>query len=289
MRSQNRGELHAGATGHLDLSYPAVTRPPRLDAAPVEATLSAKDFDPAFLAKLTGAVEKLGGLLYADARAGGTLGAPTVNGRLEWKNGLLFTHGSGNFIDIHLLATGDERRIQLEELTARSGHGTAKLSDRVDRTGSKTFKVHAQADVDKLPVISHGQTAATLSIRSTADGEASPAHVKIDSLHIPEAHVQLPDVQRKDVQKLDDPPDVVLTRNGMPVRGSKTKAPGRAAGAAEPATGGTGSDAGSTTSGRAVTQVTVLVNAPRNLWIQGNDVNAELGFSEGFRVEYATE
>ena len=35
-------------------------------------------------------------------------------------------------------------------------------------------------------------------------------------LHVPEAHVQLPDVQRKDVQKLDDPPDVVLTYSDAP-------------------------------------------------------------------------
>src|SRR5512133_1989077 len=287
MRSQNRGELHAGATGHLDLSYPAVTRPPRLDAAPVEATLSAKDFDPAFLAKLTGAVEKLGGLLYADARAGGTLGAPTVNGRLEWKNGLLFTHGSGNFIDIHLLATGDERRIQLEELTARSGNGTAKLSALVERTGSKTFKIHAEADVDKLPVMSQGQLAATLSIRGTVDGEASPARIAVENLHIPEAHVQLPDVQRKDVQKLDDPPDVVLTLNGKPIRGSKRNGSDVTTGAGS--AGSSASDGGSSVSARPVTRVTVLVNAPRNLWIQGNDVNTEIGFSKGFRIEYATE
>ena len=37
--------------------------------------------------------------------------------------------------------------------------------------------------------------------------------------------MQLPDVQRKDVQKLDDPPDVVLTLNGKPVGGAKTKPP----------------------------------------------------------------
>lgn len=289
MRSQNRGELRATATTRLDLSYPAVTRPPRLDAAPVEATLRAKDFDPAFLARLTGAVEKVGGLLDADARAGGTITSPSVKGRLEWKNGLLFTHGAGNFTDIHLLATGDERRIQLEELTARSGNGTAKLSARVDRTGARTFKIHAQADVEKLPVMSQGQLAATLSLRSTADGEASPAHVEIGSLHITEAHVQLPDVERKDVQKLDDPPDVVLTLDGKPVPGSKRKSPERVTTVAETAGTGSGGDAGSPASGRAVTQVTVRVNAPRNLWIQGNDVNAEIGFSEGFRVEYATE
>jgi translocation and assembly module TamB len=284
MRSQNRGELHATATTHLDLSYPAATRPPQLDAVPVEATLGAKDFDPAFLAKLTGALDRLGGLLYADARAQGTMTSLKGNGRVEWKDGLVFTHGSGNFTDIHLLARGDERRIQLEELTARSGNGNAKLSASGERTGSDTFKLHAQAEVDKLPVMSQGQVAATVSIRSTADGEAAPGRVTIENLHIPEAHVQLPDVQRKDVQKLDDPPDVLLTVQGKPLGGSKTKPPATATGA-----GGSPGDGHSPAPRRAATQVTVVVNAPRNLWIQGNDVNTEIGFSDGFRVEYVTE
>jgi translocation and assembly module TamB len=290
MSSQNGGALHAAATAHVDLSFPAVTRPRRLDTAPLEATLHAKDFDPSFLAKLTGAVEKLGGLLYADASVGGTIGSPRVKGTLEWKDGLLFTHGNGDFTDIHLLASGDNHRMQLEELTAKSGSGKAKLSALVEGTGSETLKIHAQADLDKLPVMSQGQVAATLSIRSTADGDASPAHVTIKKLDIPEAHVQLPDVQRKDVQKLDDPPDVVLTLDGKPVRGTKAKSPAAVAATAEPGAGGSGGDdAGSPASGRAGTQVTVFVHAPRNLWIQGNDINTEIGFSDGFRVEYATE
>ncbi|BDG04789.1 translocation/assembly module TamB [Anaeromyxobacter oryzae] len=289
MRSQNGGELHATANGHLDLSHPSATR---LDAAPIEATLSAKDFDPAFLAKLSGAVDRLGGLLYADARAGGTMTSPTVKGRIEWKDGAVFTHGSGSFTGMHLVASGDDRRMQLEELTAKSGKGTAKLSAVVERTGSGTFKIHAQADVDKLPVMSQGQLAATLSIRSTAEGEASPARIAIENLHIPEAHVQLPVVQRKDVQKLDDPPDVVLTLDGKPIRGSKTKSPQVVAATGTAGAAGTGSSASdgeSPVPARPVTEVTVLVNAPRNLWIEGNDVNTEIGFSEGFRIEYATE
>jgi translocation and assembly module TamB len=31
----------------------------------------------------------------------------------------------------------------------------------------------------------------------------------------------------------------------------------------------------------------VRVDAPRNLWIQGNDIDTEVGLSDGFRVEYA--
>ena len=288
LKSQNKGELHAAATARVDLSYPAVIRTRRLDTAPVDATLEAKDFDPAFLSNLTGAVEKLGGLLYADARVSGTMRSPKVNGRLEWKDGLLFTHENGDFTNIHLLATGHNDRIELEELTARSGSGTAKLSALATRTGSKTFKLHAAADLNRFPLMSQGQVTAALSVRSTADGDVSPSDVTIRKLDIPEAHVFLPDVQRRDVQKLDDPPDVVLTLNGKPVRGTKTKVP---AGASAETGVGVSGDAGtgSAGSGRARTQLTIVVNAPRNLWIQGNDINTEIGLSEGFRIEYATE
>src|SRR6266702_3462605 len=289
LKSQDNGELHAAAAAQVDLSYPAVTRTRGLDTTPVDATLTAKDFDPGFLSHLTGAVAKVGGLLYADARLTGTMRSPAVKGRLEWKDGLLSTHGNGDFTNIHLLAIGDNDRIELKELSAKSGSGTAKLSALATRTGSKEFKLHAAAEMNKFPVMSQGQVAATLSIRSTADGAASPTSVSIKNLDIPEAHVQLPDVQRKDVQKLDDPPDVLLTVNGKPIRGTKAKSPGEASAAAEPGDSGSGSaEPGSSGSGRAGAQVTVLVNAPRNLWIQGNDINTEIGLSDGFRVEYAT-
>lgn len=281
LRSKNEGELRARASAQVDLSYPTVTRARPLDAAPLEATLVAKDFDPAFLSNLTGAVEKAGGLVYADARVGGTMGSPAVKGRLEWKDGLLFTHGNGDFTSIHLLVLGDSDRVELQELTAKSGRGTLKLSAVATRTGGKAFKVHAAADLDKLAVMSQGQVVATLSLRGTADGDASPATVSMKTV-IPEAHVGLPEVHRKDLQKLDDPPDVVLTLHGKPVRGTAVKSSGgeeRAIGVAP----------GAGASSRSATQVTVLVNAPRNLWIQGKDVNMELGLSDGFRVEYAEE
>jgi translocation and assembly module TamB len=285
LRSQNGGALHVAADAHLDLSYPAVARALRLDTAPVSATLQAKDFDPAFLSKLSGAVEKLGGLVYADARVRGTMRSPEVNGRLEWKDGLVVTQENGDFKNIHLLASGDNDRIQLEELTARGGSGRAKLSALATRTGGKPFKLHASAELSKFPVTSRGQVVATLSVQSTADGDVTPAGVTIRT-NIREAHVVLPEVHGRDVQKLDDPQDVVLTVNGKPVGGAKTKAP---AGASAEKGVGTSADAGtgSVGSGRAEPQLTVLVNAPRNLWIQGNDINLEIGLSDGFRIDAA--
>jgi translocation and assembly module TamB len=287
LRSAGKGELRASAASRLDLSYPAVKAPRRLGDLPLEATVRAADFDPGFLANLTGAFEKLGGLVYADARVGGTVGAPSVNGTLEWRDGLVFTHGSGDFTKIHLRARGDNDRLEVEELSAKSGSGTAKLAALATRTAGRQFKLHATADLDKLPVMSEGQVTATVSIRGTADGDASPSRILIRELRIPEAHVQLPDVHRKDVQKLKDPSDVVLTLRGKPVRGTKKKVE-EPAGEVVAASEGTGSGgAGAADDAAGPMHVVVRVSAPRNLWIQGNDVNTELGLSEGFRVEYA--
>lgn len=286
LRSPGKGELKASAASRVDLSYPAVTRLGGLDAAPLEATLRAADFDPGFLANVTGAVEKLGGLLYADARVGGTFGAPTVNGSLDWKDGLVFTHGSGDFKEIQLRVRGDNDHLELQELSAKSGSGTAKLAALATRSGGRSFKLHATADLDKLPIMSDGQVMATLSLRSTADGDANPSRILVRELSVPEAHVQLPDVQRKDVQKLKDPDDVVLTIGGKPVRGSKQKPPEALAASPGVKSEGTGSG-GEAGEASGTMQVAVRVNAPRNLWIKGEDINTEIGLSDRFLVEYA--
>ncbi|HET7826515.1 MAG TPA: translocation/assembly module TamB domain-containing protein, partial [Anaeromyxobacter sp.] len=283
--SDGGGELRADAATGIDLSYPAVTRRPALAGLPVEATLRAVRFDPAFLANLTGALEKLGGQISANARVGGTFGAPSVSGTLEWKDGVLGTHANGDFTDIQLRARGDNDRIELQQLSAKSGHGTAKLAALATRTDRGAFQLHATADLDKLPLVTEGQVAATISLRSTADGTVSPSRILVRDLTIPEAHVQLPEVQRKNVQKLGAPRDVVLTIGGKPVRGTKKEA--EATASLGPAAGGTGSIAPPAGEPGGAPRVVVRVNAPRNLWIQGNDVNTEFGLSDGFRVEVA--
>jgi translocation and assembly module TamB len=285
LASQGGGELRAHVATGVDLSYPAVTRRQALDGVPLEATVRAGRFDPGFLASLTGAVEKLGGAISADARVAGTLGTPTASGTIEWKDGFVFTHGNGDFTAIRLRARGDDDRIEIEELSAKSGRGTAKLAALATRNQRGAFELHATADLDKLPIVTDGQVSATISLRSTADGNVSPSRVVIRNLSIPEAHVQLPEVQRKNVQKLGEPPDVVLTMGGKPVRGTKRQADATATLGA--AAGGTGSVAGPAGEPGGGPRVVVRVNAPRNLWIQGNDVNTEFGLSEGFRVEVA--
>ncbi len=147
--------------------------------------------------------------------------------------------------------------------------------------------------------------------------------VNIRNLSIPEAHIVLPEVQRKDLQALQKPGDVVLVRNGVPIQKRKRKkaeqtktatvqgapvkaGPGvtppgdlRAQTAPTPTAGGTGGagttpvneDALALEEEEEEVQRTyrMLVNAPRNIWIRGTDVNIELGLSPGFEVSYTDE
>ena len=287
MKSTNGGQVHVAANAPLDLSYPAVTNAKNLSTTPVTASLEAKDFDVAFLSNITSAVERLGGLIEAQAQLHGTLQSPALLGQLEWKDGTLFTHGSGDFKFIHLLASGDNNHVDLKELTAKSGQGTAKLSAHAERNGSG-FKLHAQADLGKFPVMSDGQLMATLSLRTTADAETAGSQVTVKSVNIPEAHILLPDVHRKDLQKLEDPTDVLLTLNGKPVHSSSSKKAEKKA--RQSGTGGAGTAGVSPPPAESGgTKMTLFVDAPRNLWIQGNDIDTEIGFSDGFRVEYDRE
>jgi hypothetical protein len=91
--------------------------------------------------------------------------------------------------------------------------------------------------------------------------------------------VKLPEEKRKDLQTLERPEGIVLTCQGQPMNPAKAEA---SAANANSATGG-----GGPAPSEAQRQYRININAPRNLWVQGADVNTEIGLSENFRVEYS--
>ncbi|HLL51896.1 MAG TPA: translocation/assembly module TamB domain-containing protein, partial [Myxococcaceae bacterium] len=267
MKSANGGELKLAGNARLDVSYPALKRgSPDLDALPFDAELTSRDFDLSFLSGITPKIRALAGRLQANAKAGGTLGAPTARGDLEWTNGRLALAGYGDYEDLHVKLTGSPDRIELTDLSARNGDGTAKISALAQRTAGR-FGITTKVNLDNFPIIKDDQLVANVTVRGDATGTLSAKQLDIKSLKIPEAHVMLPDVKRKNLQKLDEPRDVVLVRNGVPLKPPKV----------ETGVGGSGEEPGMT--------VTVKVDAPRNIWIKGGDINTEVGFSDDFRVE----
>jgi translocation and assembly module TamB len=317
------GSLLLGGTLGLDLSLPAFQSAQgpakKVDRAPVEVSLRARRFDPTFLSGISPYVRSLGGLMQADANLGGTAGAPTFKGNLEWKDGKLGLMGFGEYHDIQLALNASQERIELKQLNAKSGNGTLELTATASRQGkSGDFVMEGKGRTKNLPIVVEDQLMALLTMNLSMKGSLNDRLVNISDLSIPEAHVELPEAKRKDLQPLERPTDVVMVRNGVPVdkRKKKQKTPTQVAtqqkqenprdapdspgmpGNPSPAVGGAGGlSTQPTTEPEEETgdeeapqrQFWVNINAPRNLWVRGTDLNIQLGLSEGFRVEYANE
>ena len=84
--------------------------------------------------------------------------------------------------------------------------------------------------------------------------------------------------------RLDGELDVVLVRKGQPLYPVRKKKE-----APRPAEVAVAGDAAASPPAEPRRHYTVLVNAPRNIWVRGSDVNAEIGLSDGFRIEYGDE
>ncbi len=307
----------------LDLSLPAMQQGLDTKRIPLDVTLVARSFDMAFLSGAHEMVRSLGGVLDADARVGGTASAPTLKGSVNWKNGLLGLMGFGEYRDIQVDLDVTEERIHLEQLFARGGAGELRLTADAQRSKSGAYELTGEGQLKDFPIISEDQLVAVASLRASMEGNLSLDAVNIRNLSIPEAHIELPEVQRKDLQPLERAPDIVLVRNGVPVEKRRRKradptqtAPGqrdptsRIPGEKETAstlpdpdaekpgatgTGGAGGkapvDAVDLEEEEEEVQRTyrVMVDAPRNLWVKGSDVNIELGLSKGFEISYREE
>jgi translocation and assembly module TamB len=317
------GTLMLRAGVPLELSLPAVQQGLDTQRVPLDVAVVARGFDMAFLSGAHEMVRSLGGVLEADARIAGTAGAPTLKGTVNWKNGRLGLMGFGEYRDIQVALGVTEERIQLQQLFARGGSGELRLTANAVRSKSGAYELIGEGQLKDFPIISEDQLVAIASLRASLEGSLSLDSVNIRELSIPQAQIELPEVQRKDLQPLQRAPDIVLVRNGVPVEKRRRKrapaantataqgngaAPSRGAvppgdaafaGSTRPTGTGTGgagdtrrpADRGTVDEEEEEVQRTyrVLVNAPRNLWVRGSDVNIELGLSKGFEISYTDE
>jgi translocation and assembly module TamB len=269
------GKLEIKGNTRLDLSYPSIRKGLDYGAAPLDVGLRADGFDLGFLSGISPTVRTIGGKLRANAAIQGTVALPKIQGQLEWIQGRLALLGYGEYQGIHLQVEGTDQTIHLKELLVRSGGGQLKLTADADRRGNR-LSLTGKANLDKFPVISDDQLVASVSMRADMEGEITPQLIKVGRLHIPEAHVELPDTKRKSLQSMELPDDIVLVRNGKPLKKGDLKNTGL---------GGAG-EVGSTPA-QGARQISIVIDAPRNLWVKGNDLNVEVGLSEGFQVEVA--
>jgi translocation and assembly module TamB len=319
------GTLLVKAGLPLDLSLPAVQQGLQVNKLPLDVTLQARRFDMGFLSGANEMVRSLGGVLDADAHVAGTTGAPTLKGTVNWRDGQLGLVGFGEYRDIRVNLSVTEERILVEEMFARAGAGELNLKAEARRTRG-VYELTGESQLRDFPIISDDQLVAVASLRATMEGSLTMDTVNIRNLAIPEAHIELPEIERKDLQPLERPGDIVLVKNGVPIEKRRRKraeptnpapAPGGPSSGAPtdnasagktpspgPSTGGMGG-AGSAQAPRDAVEpgdeeeeeeeeevqrtYRLLVNAEKNLWVKGSDVNIELGLSPDFEVSYTDE
>jgi len=290
LTSPKGGTLVARGSAKQDLSLPTLRKGLDINRIPIEVQLDSHQFDLSFLSgSQLPMVRTLGGELVMEKfRVDGTVGSPVIKGRLEWNQGRLALEGLGDYHDVHVALRVNDQRMELIDFSAKSGGGDLQLKAQGDRTASGAYTLSGEGHMNDFPLVLDDQLFAILQLRTQFEGEISKStqFVNVKNLAIPEAHVKLPDAKRKDLQALDRPEGIVLTCAGEPLHPPKNKpAPVAAPDGTTPdsATGG----AGPSRQGESVRRIRITLNAPRNLWVQGADVNTELGLSENFYIEMA--
>ncbi len=256
----------------LDISLPALIRGPNVAEAPIEATVKADRFDLSFLSGVHPMLRTLGGRLQLDAEFKGVLSNPGFKGELEWTEGRLGLSGYGEYKQVHLLLSGSDAGYLLKDLSAHAGGGEVTLKAEAKRLSAGVYGLTAASTMRAFPIITDDQLLAIATTRFDLEGQASKTLIDIKRFTIPEAHIELPDVKRKNLQALERPGDIILVRNGVPlVKKKKKPVPG-----APVVT-------------QAARLLRVEVDAPGNLFVKSSDGSLELGLSDKFRIEFAEQ
>jgi len=283
LASINGGSLNVDATADLDLSYPALRRGLKPATAPIQATVVAQRFDLAFLTGFTTTLRKVAGTLDVDARAGGTVGSPQGQGRVEWKDGTIGLAGYGEYQRVHLLLNASNESISLDDLEARTESGVLKLTALGTRNGQQWI-LKANGEANDFPVFTDDQLVATVSLRTNLDGTARRGTIELNKVHIPEAHVELPTQSRRDLQPLSRPDDILLLKAGKPLDPKRARVLLARDATAEAVLSGAELEPQSKP-----TEIVMVLDAPRNLWVKSPDLNVEVGLSQDFRIELGEE
>ena len=281
LRSSSGGALDLQGTVDLDLSLPALRRGFHPREAPLRAKLHSERFQPDFVASFVPWLRSVTGTLQVAGQAGGTLGRPKLQGSLAWEDGALGIIGFGLYQGIHLRASASEERFAIEELTARVQGGTLGLRLEGQR-GADGFTLQGDVTTRDLPVVFDDQLWCIATVKARLEGTARPWMLDLAPVTITEAELQLPESRRKNLQDLSSPPDVVLTRRGVPIDPRQSlralaldpRLRGRGRATAEPA---------------ASSLLRLALQAPNRIQVRGRDVLLELGLSREFEVEVGEE
>jgi translocation and assembly module TamB len=284
IHATTNGQLRLTGWSALDLGYPWRARGIDVGAASLAAKLDAQRFDLTMLSGISPQVRGVGGELSGTCTVGGTVRTPLVRGQVEWVKGALTLTGFGSYSNIHLKAHGDPSAVWLDELSLASGEGSGRLAASAVKNGAGDYDLKSNLSLRRFPVYAQGQALAVVAADGSIDGQfvshgagngtaTTTPNTLNASVRLSEAHVELTDAKRKDLQPLERPADVVFVNDGRPL--DHREVPERPRSPTKNSLGPTPSPLG----------VHLEIAAPRNLWVRGKDASLELGLAPGFHAE----
>ncbi len=286
VRSTKGDALRVKGATSVDLGYAQLVGGIDVGQLPLDVTLSARDFDLAWLSGLSDSVRNVGGALSASLTASGKLGQPWVNGQLEWTHGALGLTGLGNYRDVHVAAHGDPNALWLDDLRLTSGDGSARVTATATRAGDRGYEVKSALALHRFPIYGQGQALAVLSADATLVGAASRDRAQA-TLKLSDVHAELTDNKQKNLQALARPSDVILMNDGKPLDRAEAQklAAVTAAMGGEPSAPQPRRDSAAGPPRAKAFEIHLAIDAPRDLWVRGKDASLELGLGPDFRVE----
>jgi translocation and assembly module TamB len=268
LRVEGPGALQVDGTLGLPLDGARLADATAWLAAPLALTVVSRELELGFLSGLHPLVRLVGGRLTVEGAVGGSLGAPRPTGSARWTQGRLALFGFGEYRDVEAEVTATGERVDLTRLELKAGGGEARLVGHLVRTGEGQYHLTAEGSAEKLPLVVDDQLLITASLALTAEGELGPTLLDLTRVDVPRAKVELPEVGRRTLQALDRPQDILVLASGRRAARRQREAV-RAASGPPPQEFG----------------LRAVIDAPRNLWVHGADLDVELGLSEAFRLE----
>ncbi|MBL8949460.1 MAG: translocation/assembly module TamB domain-containing protein [Myxococcaceae bacterium] len=267
------GRLRAKGALRLDLSQPALMKGVGWKEAPVELEVKSDQLDLAFLSGALETIPRVEGKLDMNAKVQGTLGLPQFIGDVALKQGRVAVAGFGEYREIELIAGGSDEAVTLEKLFAKAGGGWVGLHGAARKRGD-SWVLEAGGESKSFPIVTDDQLKASATIEDLkVDGLFTADLIDIREVRIPRAVIELPEVKGKDLQGLERPESIVLVRNGVPLTKKGKMKLASARGQPEPEVKAP------------ARRVRIVVQADKNIWVKGSDVNVELGLSPDFKVE----
>jgi translocation and assembly module TamB len=296
--SANGGALTLEAGATADLGLPALLAG-RLDPTrwPFELSVKAQKLDLRGLSGLTETLRRAAGLFDADITAQGTVRDPRFQGRAECTRCALHLAGVGDFREIHLAVHGDTDKVVIDELAAKEGDGNGRVTASLARVAEgEGYRLSGTVAVNEIPAYSDGQPLAHVSLNAALSGNSGGrGGVAEATVDVRDAHVKLVEGNRRQLQSLQTPDDVVIVDDGQPIdraQAKKMRALAKRHTPGLPSPGTSAADAGNppAESGAGLWRtITITVTAPHKLWVSGGGAALELGLGPEFQIVIADE